>query len=213
MRYLYFREESQTTETTLWFAMQQAWNMRADLDDFLFVRAGLDTDAYCRVVVRDALLKIQQRRERYLYVTHIASSLLWPELPFYRPRGWLTMSSAQREHWLDVEWPHMQRLELLGDGITPQPVVGFCRLYPRESQGHLMQDCSRWHRRVKAACSARHLHALKQIPAVLERAALGLFARLHQNRDVLDNVLQLAAAAICSEHGLDPRTRLPLAHM
>jgi hypothetical protein len=26
-------------------------------------------------------------------------------------------------------------------------------------------------------------------------------------------VLQLAEAAICSEHGLDPRTRLPLAHM
>jgi len=210
MHYLYWREESQTMETTLLFAMQQVWNMRADLDaDFLFVCPGLSTEAYCSVAVRDALLNIQERRERYLYVTHVSSDILWPQQHFYRRRGWLTMSWAQREHWLDVEWSHMLRLELLGDGAEP----GHSQPMRRNWQWLVMHKCLRWHRRVKTARSARHLHALKQIPAVLERAALGLFARLHQNRDVLGNVLQLAAAAICSEHGLDLRTRLPLAHM
>jgi hypothetical protein len=214
MRFFYWREESQTIETTLWFTMQQAWNMHADMHaDFLFVRPGLGTKAYCRVVVRDALFNIQQRREQYVDVTRVASSLLWPEQPFQLPRGWLTMSSEQREHWLDVEWPHMQRLELLGDGITPEPAVDRSRLYPGESQRHLMQDCSRWHKRVKAARSARQLHARAQIAAVLERAALGLFSRLDNSRDVLDDVLQHAAAGMCAEHGLDPRTLLELAHM
>jgi hypothetical protein len=199
MRFLYWREESQTIETTLWFAMQQAWNMHADQHaDFLFVRPGLGRLSYCSAVIRDALFNIQ---------------LHWPDQPWYVPRGWLTMSSEQREHWLDVEWPHMQRLELLGDGITPQPAVGPSRLYFRQSQWHLMTDCLRWLRRANAARTARQLHARAQMPAVLERAALGLLARLDNTRDVLDDVLRHAAAAMCAEHGLDPRTLLPLAHM
>lgn len=209
MRFLYWREASQTVETTLWFAMQEAWNMCADVHaDFMLVRPG--AEAYCRVVVREALLHLHRRRERYLYVVSVPN---WPGRPLYGPRGWQNMAEAQRDHWFNVEWPHMQRLELLGDGITPQPVVGFCRLYPRESQWLLMQDLSRWHRRAKAARAARHLLALKQIPAVLERAALVLRGRLHQNRDVLDDVLRQAAAAMYAEQGLDPRTRLALAHM
>jgi hypothetical protein len=216
MRFLYWREESQTVETTLWFAMQEVWNMHADLHaDFLFVRPGLalSTGMYCRVVVRDALIILEQRRERYAYVTHMAPELAWPEHHFYRPRGWNIVSQAWRDRWLDVEWPRMLRLELLGDGIVRKPVAA-CpfTLYHRESQRHLMQKCSRWHQRVKAARSARQLHARAQIPAVLERAALGLFARL-DTRDVLDHVLQHAAAAMCAVHALDPRTLLPLPHM
>ena len=216
MRFLNWREESQTVETTLWFAMQEAWNMRADVHaDFLFVRPGwaLSTGMYARKVVGDALLLLEHRRERYAYVTHIAPELAWPEHHCYRPRGWVNMSEAQRNHWADAEWPRMQRLELLGDGIVAKPAAACPTwLYHRESQRHLMQKCSRWHRRLKAAWSARQLRAREQMPAVLERAALALFARL-DTRDVLDHVLQHAAAAMCAEHALDPRTLLPLPHM
>jgi hypothetical protein len=118
---------------------------------------------------------------------------------------------AQTDYWTDVEWLRMLRLELLGDGVTAGESGD--RYSRRDWKALVMDRCNRWYKRVHIAHTARQLRAQTLIPALLQQAGLGLLARLEKNRDVLDAVLQQAFAALCSEHGLDPRTRLALAHL
>ena len=98
----------------------------------------------------------------------------------------------------------MLRRELLGDGL--ECGRGRLRLDEEDFEG----KCERWFLRARAARTARNLRAQALIPAVLEGAALLLAGCVGNNRDALDRVLQHAAAALCTEHGFDARTRLPL---
>lgn len=117
------------------------------------------------------------------------------------------MDNGDRAYWLDEEWPLMLRRELLGDGLE----VGRGRL--RYDNEELKAKCWRWLLRQRDAHTARILQAPALIQAVLEAAALLLAACVHNNRDALDRVLRHAFAALCTEHGLDPGTRLPLLSM
>jgi hypothetical protein len=114
MRFLYWREESRTIEATLWFTMQQTYNMRADFtnDSFLSIRPSLFTDqtsadAYLYVNVRNGLLNMQWRK-RIGHVTNVAGSsssdwaIDWPNAGIYTPRGYDLMSDAQTDHWVGV---------------------------------------------------------------------------------------------------------------
>jgi hypothetical protein len=192
-----------SVETTLWFAMQHVWNWHAFQDnDTIYVRAWHGQKNYVESLVAWALGNLERARTHQPH--HSRDMLLWPFHPFMRPRGWTSMESADRGYWLDEEWPRMLRRELLGDGLES----GRGRL--RLDEEDFKWKCERWFLRARAARTARNLRAQALIPAVLEGAALLLAGCVGNNRDALDRVLQHAAAALWTENGFDPRTRLPL---
>ena len=191
-----------SVETTLWFAMQHVWNWHAFQDnDTIYVRAWHGQKNYVKSLVPWAL-RILERAQTHQ--PHDSRVLISAPFPFMRPRGWTSMESADRGYWLDEEWPHMLRRELLGDGL--ESGRGRLRLDEEDFKG----KCERWFLRARAARTARNLRAQALIPAVLEGAALLLAGCVGNNRDALDRVLQHAAAALWTEHGFYARTRLPL---
>jgi len=191
-----------SVETTLWFAMHHVWNWHSFQDnDTIYVRAFHGQKNYVQSLVPWALRILERAKT---HQPHDSSVMISAPFPFMRPRGWPSMESADRGYWLDEEWPHMLRRELLGDGL----VSGRGRL--RLDEEDFVAKCRRWFLRARAARTAMNLRAQALMLVVLEGAALLLAGCVGNNRDVLDRVLQHAAAALCTEHGFDARTRLPL---
>lgn len=186
-----------TVQTTLWFALDQAWNWHFDpalaAHMRLHMREVLTMPSAVRFV-RGALESKLTGRDGRL------GSWSTNYLHFVIPRNFNWMLQAQNPMimwtWYERTWPGLVEREL---GYVPSVDTKNYDLRQARYQ--------RWLDRAVALHAARPA----EIVLLLHTVAIGLQARLWGNRDVLDHILRLELHALCAEFHVDPVTRLPVA--
>jgi hypothetical protein len=176
-------------QTTLWFALDQAWNWHFDPALIAHMRLHMMEDLTMPGVVREAQRMKLTRQDKSLVRFTESVTLVVP-----RNINWMLQAHCPMIMWTWYErtWPRLVEREL---GYVPS------------SYDMRQARYQRWLDRAVALHAARPA----QIVSLLEAAAIRLQARLCGNRDVLDHILRLELRALCAEFHVDPVTRLPVA--